>query len=442
MKKQLFILLAVLATTFASGQVIPDFVPTVTGQAWVERATPPPFAIIGQKYLDTDGLYYRYDGSSWIFDILPQTLTIVGDQLSISRGNSVTLPTTGGSAFDPTADQYISGAWRFGLPTSQTPGRDVEIDKASANSMLVNGTLLVPRLATEPALSTAGIYFNTTSQKWYLGGEFAWIDPLLETGTVQTGTALTDGYTFQASDFTYNNTKTFYYDGVTDIEVNLLDVTVEGKLLKIWQQNSDKISIKIADGVTGVSFSTVDNSNPVTLTKQFNSFGYRPVGNWELYVPVTYFYEYADAANPNNEANALPPNVTLLGSVTPSIETVSVDNGIYAIKLTRTSGSASSNYKWEMGSNFIIGNSYTITFSALVVAGTTGYFAAGVVSGEGWSSATDEAVINLSAGTGAYQTYSVTGTASTITGGFSVRTNGSADNGAVIIIDNIIVTPI
>lgn len=115
------------------------------------------------------------------------------------------------------------------------------------------------------------------------------------------GTALTDGYTFQGSDFT-SGRNLFYYDGSADIEVNVAsDIASAGEKLQIWQYGTGKVQLALDAALDGISFQTVDNTNPVTLTKQFGSFGYRPVGNWDTY---TSSIPSPSAGNTNPELNS------------------------------------------------------------------------------------------------------------------------------------------
>lgn len=268
-------------------------------------------------------------------------------------------------------------------------------------------------------------------------------DKTINTGSAvikQEGIELNDGDTFAVGDFTENNTKTFYYNGTTDIEVNLPDIATAGQMIKIWQYNSGKINVKLADFVPGVNASTVDNTNPITYTKGFVSFGYRPVGNYTVYTPpVPNFYTSLDAANPDNEANALP-TFTYNQNMVASIDSTAVTNGLYAIKMVTVTTNTNKK-EWVMGTGFVIGQTYSLSIDVQIQPGTSGYFYVRLTAGEGWVTSVASAVQYLNAQDGIYKTLSITGGVANLTNPkITIYTGGSADVGAQMIIDNIIVT--
>ncbi|MEO1013357.1 MAG: hypothetical protein AAFX53_18840 [Bacteroidota bacterium] len=163
------------------------------------------------------------------------------------------------------------------------------------------------------------------------------------------GTALTDGYTFQGADFT-SGRNLFYYNGTADIEVNLSsDVAASGEKLIIWQYGTGKVQVALDATLEGISFQTVDNTNPVALTKGFSNFGYRPVGNYENYIS-TITSPSAGNTNPElNTGNASAYQPDEMASVPVWIEppvnanvTISTDGlgfGDNSLEVTATGGS-------------------------------------------------------------------------------------------------------
>lgn len=145
---------------------------------------------------------------------------------------------------------------------------------------------------------------------------------------VFTGQELTDGYTFLATDFDTGR-KVFWYDGATDIEVNLAtDVASIGEKLILWQYGSGKIQVNKDAALNGISFATTDSINPVTLTKQFSTFGYRPVGNWENYSPVTSAIQaFGFKYDWNAESGTVGTFTTLTNDGTGSVTTATVKTG-------------------------------------------------------------------------------------------------------------------
>lgn len=125
--------------------------------------------------------------------------------------------------------------------------------------------------------------------------------------------------------------------------------------------------------------------------------------------PPTNFYTSLDAANADTDTNALPPT-GVSTNVTPSVETTLVSNGLRAIKVLRTSATLQSLYDFELGSSFVIGQSYTITFDMAVdTGGTTGYWSVRASGAGGWNATVIGPIINHTAATGAYATYTITG---------------------------------
>jgi len=134
------------------------------------------------------------------------------------------------------------------------------------------------------------------------------------------GAELTNNYTFTATDFD-SGRNLFWYNGTTDIEVNLPDVADAGEKLILWQYNSGKIQVKLNSGVNGLEFQSADNTNPITLTHTFDtSLGYIPIGNWISYTSTgdspsdantnTELYTGNAGAFGTDEANSLPPTGT------------------------------------------------------------------------------------------------------------------------------------
>lgn len=70
MKKDFAYLLILMTTFLGFGQDQPASRPVVKSIIMVAQATPPLAPFIGEKYLSTNGIYYRWDGSAWIVDVV------------------------------------------------------------------------------------------------------------------------------------------------------------------------------------------------------------------------------------------------------------------------------------------------------------------------------------------------------------------------------------
>jgi hypothetical protein len=69
MKKTVFSFLLILAFWAVKAQDVPQSKPVVKSVIYVPQALPPSSPTIGEKYLSTNGNYYRWDGSAWIVDV-------------------------------------------------------------------------------------------------------------------------------------------------------------------------------------------------------------------------------------------------------------------------------------------------------------------------------------------------------------------------------------
>ena len=69
MRTKFLTLVLILVAALGFSQV-PASKPVVSSVIYVAQATPPSSPTIGQKYLSTNGTYYRWDGASWIVDVV------------------------------------------------------------------------------------------------------------------------------------------------------------------------------------------------------------------------------------------------------------------------------------------------------------------------------------------------------------------------------------
>lgn len=67
--KQVLIIIAICFCTAIQAQV-PGGTPVVKSEIWVEQATPPTSPSLNEKYLSTDGFYYRWNGTNWQPDVV------------------------------------------------------------------------------------------------------------------------------------------------------------------------------------------------------------------------------------------------------------------------------------------------------------------------------------------------------------------------------------
>lgn len=252
-----------------------------------------------------------------------------------------------------------------------------------------------------------------------------------------TGTEITDGYTFTSLDFD-SGRRLFWYNGATDIEVNIAtDVASLGEKLQLWQYGTGKIQVNIDSSLDGASFATLDNTNPVTLTKQFGNYGYRPIGNWESYAPPPIgFYTTPNVINPNNETNSLA-GIIATENCTISSSTDQASIGTYSVMTDQTTAATTTRTNISM-TGLTIGQSYTISVDTYRVAPASGNVSIWVMAGQG--SATSVGVSIPSATVGSWHTTSLTFTANSTSGQmqYLVPTTATQD---ITYLDNFIITP-
>ena len=237
-----------------------------------------------------------------------QTLTLMGNTLTLENGGTVDLT----PYLDNTDGQTITDFSLSGniLSLTLSGGNTETVDLGSITGggtddqtiSILNSTITLEDGGSID-LNAHNVDYDNTTSGLIANDMQAAIDEVAASGGSNndffTGTELTSGYQFTAADFT-SGKKQFWYDGTTDIEVEVpSDVATNGQKLIVWQYNSGRVQVKLGSGVNGVEWQTSDNTNPVTLTKSFDtSFGYRPVGNYEDYTPSP---THPNASNPNPE---------------------------------------------------------------------------------------------------------------------------------------------
>lgn len=82
MKKSLLSILLLFAFVAVRAQDVPQTKPVVRSVIYVPQASPPSNPTIGEKYLNVDGSYYRWNGSSWIVDVVGGSSTTDASQLT------------------------------------------------------------------------------------------------------------------------------------------------------------------------------------------------------------------------------------------------------------------------------------------------------------------------------------------------------------------------
>jgi hypothetical protein len=439
MRKQLLTLLAILAVTVVSAQdPIPNFVPTVTGQIWIERATPPPFPIINQKYIDTNGNYLRWDGNAWIPDVAPQTLVLVGNDLSISGGNTVTLP-SGGSADNlgnHLATQNLGMAFYNINDATVINTRDVNA---------TNGFFDVLRATVSPTTGTDVV------NKAYFDGN--------------SGQNANEYYKTQGSgSFTLSDSqvepigqpaKTPWMQRTTNDTITLADSMTLLDRKFIGEAIGDSILIREGAGVSilGRGDYLIDSTgindyqgvvayrySPVTITKEApNTF--KLVGDFRAWnprpPPTANLYDVLNAANPENETNSITGFQVDSGTLTISTDS-DAHSGVVANRidhngLTDTPALA----VLDLGSSLAPNTQYTVKVYLKRGAGSTGNWEIRLEAGKGWSATAPTGLIQSSIGN-AYELYTLTATRDAGTNSaISFAFNSNSDPEDIMLIDNI-----
>lgn len=365
-------------------------------------------------------------------------LTLTGNRnIQLDSYNFTISRTSGPAALSITSNTFSIGN---GLDVFASA---YKIGGATSDDILVaDGTTTSKAALIGARTASSTTYDNTTSGLTATNVQTA-IDEVVATsgGTnndVFTFAPITDGYTFTAADFT-SGRKLFYYEGVTDITVNLsTDIATVGQKLQLWQYSTGKIQVDIDAALNGIEFATVDNINPITLTKQASTFGYRPIGNWEAYVSRGPFF-FQD-----NAATAIPHEVdgtagTLVsdGKITWTSTILNPQNGIRSLRATKTGGIDNESNRAELTLNGVLsGQNVTVT-AYLDESSTQGTnWVAGMHSSSGWVTSS---VTNLTS-TGGFFMYTWTGTASINSPAFRVYTTSSGDVNDSVDLDNITVT--
>ena len=302
-----------------------------------------------------------------------------------------------------------------------------------------NSITPIYKSATEPTISpgTDGFfYYNTTTDKIRVAIDGVWEDIAETVGGSEnndafTGTQLTDGYSFTTADFT-SGKKQFWYDGAEDIQITVPgDVAGFGQKLIIWQYGTGKIQVGIDDSLNGISFETIDNLNPVTLTKSFSTFGYRPIGNYGEYVlRGTPLFQ-------DNAATPAPYEVDGFDGITQNngtgfirIDDTGATNGEDRIVFVHNDAD-NTIVDWYINFTAEIGEQYLIEFDAEEIIGTHG----SVITRADTGFATQSA-INLS-GSG-MQSYSMTtGEATQISVNIRFGFSSVGDNLNEVALDNL-----
>ncbi|NJB36395.1 SGNH/GDSL hydrolase family protein [Croceivirga sp. JEA036] len=174
--KKLVAILVFTVSLYATAQV-PGTRPIIKSAIYLPQATAPANPMVGEKYLSTDGQYYRFTGAEWVVDVIggaDQTITLANNVLTLSNGGSVDLtPYLDNTDSQTITDFSLSGTI---LTLTISDGNTVTVD---LSGIVGNGSLQDLSLNENQLNITGGdgvnlspiTSINRAEQKWVIFGD-------------------------------------------------------------------------------------------------------------------------------------------------------------------------------------------------------------------------------------------------------------------------------
>ena len=247
--------------------------PVGTDGSTPTSSTIPAVGVAGSTYYNTsDNTYYVSDGTAWVpvdTNTDSQSLSVSGNTLSISGGNSVTLP-AGGSSVPSGLTNPATGA--VGDTFFNTSDNKLYVYNGTAwNPVGTDGS--TPISAIVPPVGGAGnTYYNTNDNTYYVSNGTAWVP--VSGGTSGTSSGLTNPATGAVGDTFFNTSdnKLYVYngtawnpvgtDGSTPISAIVLPVGGAGNT---YYNTSDN-TYYVSDGTAWVPVDTNTDAQSLSIS--------------------------------------------------------------------------------------------------------------------------------------------------------------------------------